>query len=37
MKNPWIFFVKGSHENSVFAQKPFNSNVIVLLIDFSRI
>ena len=36
-EKPMDFFVKGSHENSVFAQKPFNSNVIVLLIDFSLI
>jgi hypothetical protein len=38
-ENPMNFFVKGSHENSVFAQtqKPFKSNEIVLLIDFSQI
>ena len=34
-EKPTIFFVKGSHENSVFAQKPLNSNVLVLLLDCS--
>jgi hypothetical protein len=29
--------VKSSHDNSVFTHRPFNSNVIVILIDFSRI
>ena len=34
-KHPMMFFVDGSQENSVFVQKSFRSNVLVLLIDFS--
>ena len=34
-KHPMMFFGDGSQENSVFVQKPFRSNVLVLLIDFS--
>jgi hypothetical protein len=29
-KHPMMFFVDGSQENSVFVQKPFRSNVLVL-------
>ncbi|VDI58027.1 Hypothetical predicted protein [Mytilus galloprovincialis] len=34
-KNPKNFFVAGSHDNSIFAKQPFNSHVLVLLVDFS--
>jgi hypothetical protein len=34
-KHSMMFFGDGSQENSVFVQKPFRSNVLVLLIDFS--
>lgn len=34
-KHPMNFFQAGSQENSIFAQRPFGSNVIVLLLDFA--
>lgn len=34
-RNPKSFFIKGSDENSIFAKQPFNSNVLVLLVDFT--
>ena len=34
-KQPMNFFEAGSQENSIFAQRPFRTNVLVLLIDFS--
>ena len=34
-RNPKSFFIKGSDENSIFAKLPFNSNVLVLLVDFT--
>ena len=33
-KNPQNIFQPGSHENSIFAKQPFNSSVLVLLIEF---
>ena len=34
-KNPKSFFTPGSDDNSIFVKQPFNSNVLVLLLDFS--
>ena len=33
-KNPNNFFQPRSQENSIFAKQPFNSSVLVLLIEF---
>ena len=35
-KRPKNFFTSGSDRNSIFAQEKFESNVLVLLIDFRK-